>query len=356
MRKAAVSCGIIGLILLVAAGLMAWWITPSYIARLPSDYNKTRTYTGTIKSLLNPAAVATGNLAAAIRTGLPATLTDNVLTQQTSGNTALIQDHRTISTSGTKVASTTWHYAVNRQTLEATSSHPSNWSVTPAKGLTVSWPFGAKKQNYTGWVPLTHTTTPLKYVTQAQQGGITTYEYHATVPPTRITDRQSLAGLPTSLPVALVPRLAAAGLITPSQVSGLSAAFPRATTIPLGYTYQASNNYFVDPNTGLVINVSNNESEVGGILLPTGTIIPILPVLAYSYHATPASLSAAANDASNGNSVITTLGVSLPITAAVIGFLLLVLAVLLWMRGRSRGRPVEVEHGERHPSPAGRIS
>jgi len=356
MRKAAVSCGVIGIILLVAAGLMAWWITPSYIARLPSDYNKTRTYTGTIKSLLNPAAVATGNLAAAIRTGLPATLTENVKTTQTSGNTAQIQDTRTITTSGTKVAALKWHYAVNRQTLEATSSHPSNWSVTPAKGLTVSWPLGAKKQNYTGWVPLTHTTTPLKYVRQVQQGGITTYEYHASVPPTRITDSQALAGLPTSLPTALVPRLAAAGLVTPSQVAGLSAAFPGATSIPLGYTYQASNNYFVAPATGLVVNVANDESEVGGIALPTGTIIPILPVLADTYHATPASLSAAVNDANNGSSTITTWGVTVPIIGAALGFLLVLLAIFLWMRKRSRGRPVEVEHGQRHPSPAGRIT
>jgi Porin PorA len=356
MRKAAVSCGILGIILLVAGGLMAWWITPSYIARLPGNYNKTRTYDGTIKSLLNPAAVASGNLASAIRTNLPATLTEHVRTQQTSGNTALIQDTRTISTSGTKVAGFTWHYAVNRQTLEATSSHPSNWKVTPAKGLTVSWPLGAKKQNYTGWVPLTHTTTPVKFVKQVQQGGITTYEYHASVPPTRITDSQALAGLPTSLPIALVPRLAAAGLISPSQVSGLSAAFPRATSIPLGYTYQASNDYFVAPATGLVVNVSNNETEVGGIDLPTGTIIPILPVLADTYHASPASLSAAVNDANNGSSTITTWGVAVPIAAAAVGFLLLVLAVLLWLRKRSRGRPVEVEHGQRHPSPAGRIT
>ncbi len=28
MRKAAISCGILEVILLVAAGLMAWWITP----------------------------------------------------------------------------------------------------------------------------------------------------------------------------------------------------------------------------------------------------------------------------------------------------------------------------------------
>ncbi len=50
MRKAAITCGVIGIVLLVAAGLLAWWITPTYIARVPSNYNKTRTYTGTIRS------------------------------------------------------------------------------------------------------------------------------------------------------------------------------------------------------------------------------------------------------------------------------------------------------------------
>ena len=103
------------------------------------------------------------------------------------------------------------------------------------------------------------------------------------------------------------------------------------------------------------MNVSNNETETGGILLPTGTIIPLIPVLADSYHASPASVSAAVTDANNGSSTITTWGVAVPIAAAAVGFVLVVLAVLLWMRGRSRGRPVDVSHGQRHPSPAGSV-
>ena len=78
MRKAAITSVVIGLILVIGAGLMAWWITPSYIARMPSDYNKTRTYDGTIRTLFDPAALKAGNLAGAIRTGLPATLSHNV--------------------------------------------------------------------------------------------------------------------------------------------------------------------------------------------------------------------------------------------------------------------------------------
>ncbi len=356
MRKAAVSFGVIGVVLLVAAGLMAWWITPTYIARVPSDYNKTRTYDGTIRSLFDPAALASGNLAAAIKTGLPAKLTDQVKVQQTSGNTALVQDTRTISAAGRPVSATTSHYAVNRQTLAATSSHPGSWSVTPATGLTVSWPLGAKQQNYTGWVYLTQTTTPLKYVKQAPQGGINTYQYQATVPPTPIKNPQALAGLPKTLPVSLLPRLSAAGIIPARQLASLAKAFPHATSIPLGYTYQASNTYWVAPSTGLVVNVSNSETEMAGIALPTGKIIPLIPVLADTYHASPASLSAAVTDANNGSSTISTWGVIVPIVAAAVGFVLVVLAVVLWMRRRSKGRPVDVDHGQRHPSPAGHVS
>ena len=355
MRKAAISAGVIGIVLLVAGGLMAWWITPTYIARVPSDYNKTRTYDGTIHSLVNPAALASGNLAAAIKTGLSAKLTDQVKVQKTSGNTAQVQDTRTITAAGSPVARTVSHYAVDRKTLMATASHPSDWSVTPATGLTVSWPLGAKQQNYTGWVYLTHTTTPLRYVKQEQQGGINTYEYQATVPPRPIKNPQALAGLPKALPVSLLARLHAAGLISGSDLASLARAFPHATSIPLGYTYQARNTYWVAPATGLVVNVSNNETEIGGIALPTGTIIPLIPVLADSYHASPASVSAAVTDANNGGSTISTWGVIVPIAAAAVGFVLVVLAVLLWMRGRSRGRPVEVSHGQRHPSPAGSV-
>ena len=355
MRKAAITSGVIGLILLIAAALLAWWITPSYAARVPSDYNKTRTYDGTIHTLLNQTALATGNLGAAVRSNLPATISQNVKTQQTSGNTALMQDTRTIKTGSTAVGSTVYHYALNRQTLMATRSHPSNWSVIPASGLTVSWPFGAKKQTYTGWLPYTETTTPLKYVTQVQQGGTTTYQYQATVPPTPIKDPQLLSKLPTALPRTLLTSLEHAGLIPAAQAATLARDFPGTGPVPLGYTYQASNTYWVSPATGLVVNLRNNETQMGGIKLPTGTIVPLIPVLSYSYHMSSASMSQAVNDATSGSSAITVLGVTLPIIFAALGFLLLVLAVFLWMRKRSRGKPVEREY-PRHPSPAGRVT
>ena len=243
-------------------------------------------------------------------------------------------------------------YALDRQSLAATASHPGNWTVIPATGLTVSWPLGAKQQDYTGWVYQTNTTTTLRYVTQAQQGGINTYEYKATVPATPIKNPQLLASLPKSLPVSFLPRLQAAGLISAANAASLAKVFPGATSVPLAYTYQASNTYYVAPGTGLVVNLSNNEAEMGGIALPGGKIIPLIPVLAYTYHATPASLSAAVNDANNGSSAISAWGVAVPIAAAAVGFLLIVLAVFLWMRGRGKGLAMTA-HPQRHPAPTG---
>jgi hypothetical protein len=111
----------------------------------------------------------------------------------------------------------------------------------------------------------------------------------------------------------------------------------------------------VSPATGLVVNVLVNETQMGGVKLPSGQIVPLIPVLSNSYHMSPASMSQAVNDAKNGSSTITVLGVTLPIIFAALGFLLVVLAVFLWMRKRSRGKPVEREQ-PRHPSPAGRVT
>jgi Porin PorA len=356
MRKAAVTCGVIGIISLVVAALLAWWITPSFVARIPSNYNKTRTYDGTIHKLLVPTDLAGANPAAAVKTNLPATLTDQVKVLQTSGNSALIEDIRTIKAAGSQVARTDSHYSVDRKSLEATAPHPTSWIVTPAKGLTVSWPLGAKKQNYTGWVPLTNTTTPVKFIGETKQGGITTYEYRATVPATPITNQQVLGSLPPSLPTSLVPNLVRAGLVTPSQAASLGTVFPHATSIPLRYTYQAVNTYYVAPATGLVVNVANNEIETANVRLPGGGLVPVTPVLSDSYHASPSSLSAAVSDANSGAGTISALGVDLPIALLCLGFVLIVAAILLWLRKRSRGRPVDAGYQPRHPSPAGRVS
>jgi hypothetical protein len=162
--------------------------------------------------------------------------------------------------------------------------------------------------------------------------------------------------LPKALPTALLGRISAAGLIPAADIAALGHAFPGATAIPVKYTYQAANTYWVDPNTGLVINVANNEVETGVIALPGGKLVPIFPILSDTYHASPASLTQAVNDAKSGSTTISTWGVTVPIICLCIGFVLVVAAVVLWLLGRNRGRPVQMREEQRHPSPVGSIT
>jgi Porin PorA len=337
MRKTAIYLAVVGVVFLVAAGLLAFWITPQFAARLPSSSNTTRTYGGQIAVVVIPTALQQGNLAGAIKRGLPETVNRHVQVLQTSGNTALVSDTIKATTSGQPVGTISSQYALDRHSLEATASHPSSWTVTNATGLTVSWPIGAKQQNYTGWVPFTETTTQLKYLRQEQHGGVNTYVYQATVPPTPIKNPQVLGTLPKALPVGILRAAGAAGLVPTSQLASLAKLFPGASQIPLGYTYQATTTYWVAPATGIVVDLSSSEKQMAGIPLPNGKVVSLIPVLADSFKGTPASVQAAATDAKNSSNAINTLGVTIPIIATVVGFVLVVIAIILWFRGRGRG-------------------
>ncbi|NUR26244.1 MAG: DUF3068 domain-containing protein [Catenulispora sp.] len=351
MTKTRIACAVVGVISLVAAALMAWLVTPKWVARVPSGRAIDRTYEGTFQSLLDASAVAGGNLAQAVKTNVPMTVAQHVKVEKTSGNTALVSDSRTTTAAGTAVEQTKWEYAVDRRSLEAVSSHPSDWIVVPAQGLTVSWPFGAEKKTYQGWSPETRTTAPLNYLREEKKQGLTTYVYQAKAPAAKIVDDQILAALPKALPQALLKQLAQGGAVPAAQAAQLGQILPQLSDpVPLTYTFQDDSTFWIDPSTGLVIDVQRTQQRVAAIALPTGTAIPLLPVVAASYRDTEASSKKAADDARDGRTVIRWLGVWVPIILLVLGVVLLALAVLLpgrrgTSRRRRRGGPVVTESG-----------
>ncbi|NUP53252.1 MAG: DUF3068 domain-containing protein [Catenulispora sp.] len=335
MTKTRITCAVLGVICLVAAALMAWLVTPKWVARVPSDHTVDRTYEGTFKSLLDPGVLAQGNLQQAIKSNVPLTVVQHVQVDKTSGNKALISDTRTTSAAGAKVEQTKWDYAIDRRSLEAISNHPSDWVVIPAQGLTVSWPFGAEKKNYQGWTPETRTTTPLTYLREEKKQGITTYVYEAKAPSAKIVDDQILAVLPKTLPLALLRQLGQGGALPAGEAAQLAQILPQLPeSVPLAYTFQDDSTFWVDPSTGLVIDVHRTQQRVAGIALPTGTAVPLLPVAVAAYQDTAASSQKAADEARHGRTVIRWLGVYLPIILLAVGVVLVLLALLL--RGRRR--------------------
>jgi hypothetical protein len=259
----------------------------------------------------------------------------DVKVQKTDGDKALISDTRTTQAAGSTVEQTKWQYAVDRQSLEAVSSHPSSWNVIPAQGLTVSFPFGSEKKNYKGWIPETQTVATLTYLRSEKMQGLTTYVYEAKVPATKIVDPQILASLPKALPGSLLKLLASSGTIPAAQAAQLEQILPQlGDPVQLAYSLEDDSQFWVAPDTGVVISVHRDQKRVAGIALPTGTVVPLIPAVAVTYQTTAASSKTAADDARHGTTVINWLGVYLPIILLALGVVLLAVAAFLWMRGR----------------------
>jgi hypothetical protein len=170
-------------------------------------------------------------------------------------------------------------------------------------------------------------------VRSEQKQGLTTYVYEAKVPPTKIVDDQILATLPKALPLSLLKLLGQAGTLPPAQAAQLAQILPRLPDpVPLAYALQDDSLFWIDPSTGLVIDVQRTQQRVAEIALPGTAPVPLLPAVAVVYHDSAASSAQAADDARHGRTVIRWLGVYLPIILLVFGVVMLALAGLL--RGR----------------------
>ena len=326
---------VLGVVLLAGAAVLYWVVVPGK-AKLPSDQNDTRTYDGTAKVLVQPQALAAGDQARAVVTNMPIKATQEVQVLASTSSAAQVNDKKTLSTqAGQAVAGTSNTYAVDRKSLEATSDHPSDWNVVPHQGLTVSFPIGAQKQDYTGWVSDTQTTTPLTYSREEQRNGITTYVYTANAKAAAIKDKQVLGALPAALPTNLLGSLASSLPIPDQLKTSLAQALPRLPNpVPLAYTYSSTATYWVEPTSGRVIDVQQEEIRQAGLAALSG--VPGIPVYDVTTRTTSSSVNDAVNEAKSESNKINKYGQTWPLVLLIVGGVALLAGIALVVTGRRR--------------------
>ena len=283
---------------------------------LPSDTNTLRVYTGAASTVINP-SVARGTLfGPAILHDQPVTVQHHVTVKDTSGNNALVAERKTVSIPGTTVADVNHSYAVDRKTMGRGSGFD---NVTVQTGQTFNWPIHTAKHNYVGWVGDTQTTTTLRYAGTAKRDGIETYVFTATVPTSRITDPAMLAALPASMPKSLlnsmVPSL---GLTMPSCSSWRTfcrscqtrcrSATCSARPAPTGSRLTA----------GIVVDVASHEVRTAAFVVGS-QLVPVGPVLDFTYSAPPLTVKAAAADAKSSADKMELVSTTLPLAALITG-------------------------------------
>ena len=326
---------ILGALCLVAAGLLTWVVVPNR-KELPADTNTTRTFDGTARVLLNPAAVATGDMRNALMANVPVTAERTVRVMATDGDVAEVTDSRSVSVEGQMVGGTDAAYAVDRKTLQA-APPAQGWDVESHEGLTVSWPIPAQQQDYTAWVGETQTTTTARYVREEEKGGVNTYVYEAEVAEAPIKDEQVLSALPPVLPVSALAALSAVLPVPDEAKAQLAQALPNLEDpIPLTYTYEAKSTIWVEPTTGVVVDTERQETRRAGIGGPGGRVLLNVPVYDVSTSYTDQSVTEAVSDANDAKSQIETLGTTLPWILGGVGAVLLIVGIVLIAMGVRR--------------------
>jgi len=143
-----------------------------------------------------------------------------------------------------------------------------------------------------------------------------------------------VAGLPTALPKQVLLSFAAA--LPPAMQQGLQAqAALLPDQIPIAYAATGDVTYWVDIETGYVVDV-NQKQTVSASLSLGGTTVPLANVFALDIKFTPETVSAVSKDAASAEQGLFLIGTVGPAVIGGLGVLLLLVAVLVGLRRKPK--------------------
>jgi hypothetical protein len=307
-----------GLACLVAAGGMAWKVAPS-TAGLTADTEEIRHLAGTAKVLMNPTGLSTGDVRKALLRDTPITSDRIISVLASRDRVAQVSDVRNLNVDGAPIAAWSATYVVDRATLDAATDAPASWDVPKHEGLTVSWPAGAEPKDYTAWISPTTTSAPLTYLREETIAGQRAYVYQIASEPAPIVDELVAARLPWAMSTATMADLAAHASLTPDERAQLKAAMPAGDyQHDIGYTYQVTATYWVEPETGTVLKTDQREIQRVGPVVDEQPLA-FVPIYDISLTSTDASVNEAAARAGTAKRQAMVFGTLIPWTLGVLG-------------------------------------
>jgi hypothetical protein len=322
----------VGALLIVCAALLRFVVAPS-ATKLPDDTDITTAYSGK-GTVLNAAALQSGDVANALARDIPVTLDRHVYVSDANSDTAIVHDDLTLK-AGTTSSKDNHTYAVDRKNLTETASI-NGVEVEKHQGLTVSLPVDPEPKSgvYTYWDTPTRTAVPVTYVGTETRAGRDTYHYRATASGA-LANPALLQQLPSSLPRTLAPKLLALlPAETQQRLLPLVSALP--DQVPLSYTATSTYDVWADAALGAPLDTKINRSVVANVGAGAASI-PLLPVLTIDVAEDQASVQDAADRVANSDQLLSWIEVWGPIVLLVLGLVLVALG--LWFGRRRPAQP-----------------
>ena len=326
-------CIVLGL-LLVAGGLVLKFAVLPAMAVWPDDVDSTRTYEGTLVTMLNPEALQTGDLANLFLENVPVTVDRHVTTLEVDGNQALVEEQvQATGPDGQPIPglNATYWYAIDRKTTEEIPNFTDNAGVDDNRqGLVIGFPIGTEKRDYEGWSDDLQRLQTTEFVGVEDHEGISTYHFTSESGPAPLLDPVLLAMFPESMPKGIVQALAPQLGLSAEMMQQFGMLLPLLPDpIPFTYLYEYATEYWVEPTTGMLIDYTKDESRILAIEVDPSIVslgmVPVGDVFHLIYEQSDQSIADAKKDAEDGKGTINLFGTTIPWAAIGVGAALAVL-------------------------------
>jgi hypothetical protein len=300
--------GIIGLILaglgaclILVAVLLPTWVV-GQVVKFPLNEYETATLDASNASYFSTTSLTE-------KTGVSLEATYTIKGNGSAGNssTAVWNEYSYVYdlTNHQPVQQMTRTFAFNRRTGQLVdccgASVNGDTSVRQTGLVGYVFPFGTQKQTYQVFDTTLNKTMPFVYSGTTSVNGIQAYEFVENVPPTKIGSQ--------TLPGSFVKSSAA--------------------SVTLGEYDQEHLIYYVDPETGALVDVNEQQSTT---LRSSATAAPALVGFDADLIATPASVTQIVALDSSGRSELSLIETTLPIVFGIVGGVALLAGILLGRR------------------------
>ncbi len=314
---------VVGMLTLGIAGVVAGLVLLVFIipgmAQFPDDVDSTRVYEGELSVMLNAEALAAGDMENVFLRDIPVTIDRRVQTLEVDGQKALVNDLAVMSSPAGPLQQAEDTYAIDRKTMEHIANFTDDDRVLDREGLVVGFPIGTEAADYLGWNGDTLETNTLSYVREEEHEGLNTYVFTAASGPDLIKDPDLLASFPSELPKAVIEGLVPALGLPDEAMAEFGALLPLLPDpVPLAYTYAYETMYWVEPDTGVLIDYDKTESRA--VLLAVGEQpVPVAEVMHLEYVQADSSVADAVADAEGAQGQLLWLGRVLPYGLIAVG-------------------------------------
>lgn len=352
----------IGMLCIIAALALRFAIVPS-MKVLPDDVDEQRVFKLDYFVLLDAETLEFFRTAPGENPNL--SIDRHVTVEAVDGNSALVREDQNVLNGDESLFAITYHYALNRKTMEGTEEFPEDWGERDGfwnrAGLVIGWPIGTEKEQYPGWAEDYRDTVVLEFEGEEAHGGIDTYLFTSESTPVPIVPEQvEVLKLPTAITFIQLARIAGDVQAEGVELTGaarfrllgliqqaVAATQADDSVIPLVYLYDYWGKYWVEPTTGVLIDTQKYEHRVvtfpqeifdavqqliedsnfdpsEDAYLPADILEKVLPITAneFIYQGAPESVAEARQDAEDAIAQLRLFETIIPLALLVVGVVL----------------------------------